>query len=663
MKQFNLRFKKRLLKIEIEHTPTYIREINKNCYAFEINDVVTIPLHIRGKKPVSNDLKILSFDYICSGYIWRMDVVLGDQNSISFSNIKANKKWNSLSIDVSVYQENFRHSILTKKTSNLYLIILPLHASSAIQFKIRNIRFRPFTHEESLRDSLRASYMKRISASAIDINNYLTSAFPCKISKIIASNEKIIISGTVVAVDISYCIVEIPVFGEFATKEFYETGKIEFDYNCNFTIETERRTNRYGPTYDRIFSRWAIAVTTKDVLALASHCKYASLEHSSKAITPITVKNKKGLGGFKLNRFESDLDELGISFITVNIRLNNFLVSKNSGDAIPFEYNGITYFANRKKIEEYDASLLAAAKRNIVVHAIILVYPEKDSEDKIIGRLLEHPEYDTAGIYTMPNLTRLDAVNQYVAAIDFLAGRYSRQDRLYGHIHRWIVHNEVDSAWIWCNAGRKKDVELMDIYVKSMRLIYLTAFLYNANTEVFISLTHHWRSSFDSKCYFGETMLNLLSMYSRLEGDFRWGVAYHLYPENLLDPKSWLDPNATGDFSTKLITFKNVELLDKWVKHPATFYKGKKQRTLILAEQNPNSFDYSPQALKEQADSLSYILQKVNQFDGIEAYIAHCWIDLREEAGLKTGLRKYIDDSDEPGEKKPAWYVFKNLIQ
>ena len=256
--------------------------------------------------------------------------------------------------------------------------------------------------------------------------------------------------------------------------------------------------------------------------------------------------------------------------------------------------------------------------------------------------------------------TVLESVNLYVATMDFLAGRYSRQDKLYGHIHRWIVHNEVDTAWTWCNAGKKRDTELMELYVKSMRLIYYTTFRYNANTEVFISLAHNWRSSFNQNCYFGATMLDLLLVYSNAEGDFRWGVAYHPYPELLSEPKSWLDPNASDDFNTKLITFKNVELLDKWIKQPRTFYRQTAQRTMALTEQNPNSFDYTPQSLLEQADSLRYVLEKVKKCSGIEAYIAHSWIDARFEAGLKTGLRKYLDDPDDPGGKKPAWYVFKS---
>ena len=47
--------------------------------------------------------------------------------------------------------------------------------------------------------------------------------------------------------------------------------------------------------------------------------------------------------------------------------------------------------------------------------------------------------------------------------------------------------------------------------------------------------------------------------------------------------------------------------------------------------------------------------------DGIDAYIAHSWIDARFEGGLKTGLRKYPDDESDPFGCKPSWYLYRDL--
>ena len=128
---------------------------------------------------------------------------------------------------------------------------------------------------------------------------------------------------------------------------------------------------------------------------------------------------------------------------------------------------------------------------------------------------------------TMPNMTTLESLNLYAAAIDFLASRYSRPDKKYGRVHHWIAHNEVDAGWVWTNAGIKTALRFMDIYVKSMRLLYYTARKYNPNAEVLITLTHYWQSRHNEYCYPSAQLLELLLDYTEAEGDFKWGVAHH----------------------------------------------------------------------------------------------------------------------------------------
>jgi hypothetical protein len=119
----------------------------------------------------------------------------------------------------------------------------------------------------------------------------------------------------------------------------------------------------------------------------------------------------------------------------------------------------------------------------------------------------------------------------YAAGIDFLSSRYSRSDAMFGHIHRWIVHNEIDAGVIWSNAGHKDIISYIDIYIKSLRLIYYTTKKYNNSTEVSVSFTHYWKDRFNSKCYSPAEMLEILLLYSKKEGDFKWGIASHAYPE------------------------------------------------------------------------------------------------------------------------------------
>ena len=62
----------------------------------------------------------------------------------------------------------------------------------------------------------------------------------------------------------------------------------------------------------------------------------------------------------------------------------------------------------------------------------------------------------------------------------------------------------------------------MDIYVKSMRLLYYTARKYNPHAEVLITLTHYWQSRHNEYCYPSAQLLDLLLDYT--EAEVVWAV-------------------------------------------------------------------------------------------------------------------------------------------
>jgi hypothetical protein len=248
-----------------------------------------------------------------------------------------------------------------------------------------------------------------------------------------------------------------------------------------------------------------------------------------------------------------------------------------------------------------------------------------------------------------------------VALLDFLAERYSRPDAPFGRIHHWIVHNEVDAGWVWTNCGEKPPVLYLDQYHKSMRLVQLVARSYDPHARAYISLTHHWTTTASHRFTPSRVLLEHLLAFSRVEGDFDWGIAFHPYPESLRDPRTWLDRKATFAYDTPQITFKNLEVLDAWVREPAQRFRGTRVRSVHLTEQGPNSPDYSPRALAEQAAAMAYVWQKVRHLDAIEGFQFHNWADNRREGGLRIGLRRYGDDPDEPLGKKPIWHVYRAL--
>jgi hypothetical protein len=261
----------------------------------------------------------------------------------------------------------------------------------------------------------------------------------------------------------------------------------------------------------------------------------------------------------------------------------------------------------------------------------------------------------------MPDLTTAESTAAYVLALDLLARRYSRADGRYGRVHHWIMHNEVDMGWVWTNCGARPELVFFDQYYRSMRLAHLVLRRQDPHAKVFISLTHHWSETADpATCFPSRDLLGRLLAFGRAEGDFDWGLAHHPYPSSLLEPRTWLDRDAEFRLDTPKITFRNLEVLDAWVRRPEVLFEGR-LRSVHLSEQGPNSRDYSDQALREQAAAMAYVWKKLDRLDSIEGFEYHNWVDNRHEGGLRIGLRRFPDDQQDPSGPKPIWHLYRAL--
>ena len=605
------------------------------------------------KGSLAEGISVLSFDYFCASGMEFMVVMVNDDRSRIEENmirLPIAEGWSTFSVDVTDKLKR-----LQGPDDYLSLLIVP-NAARPTTMRIRNARLRAYTEKEREQARLKTERERREKQLNADIEVYLKKNYPCEVSRVTVNDDRVEVSGDIKGMPGAVVLSEVPVFRELAEKDFLTVQRVKGPKR--FKADFDRYAEVDGQRYDRLYSRWVLAQKSQNGMLICSHGHYADDVKAKYDLPHEVPASKKGIGGFGANRFASDLDSLDITSVTVNMWLG-FMSLTPSDDAIPFDYNGRTYYADRKAIEGFDKTLQYTAARDVIVNAIVLIAPERSFADKAAGRLFEHPDFDPAGIYTMPNMTTLESLNLYAAAIDFLAERYSRPDKKYGRVHHWIAHNEVDAGWVWTNAGIKTPLRFMDIYIKSMRLLYYTARKYSPHPEVFITLTHYWQSRHNEYCYPSAQLLELLVDYTQAEGDFKWGVAHHPYPQSLFEPKSWLDDQATFDYDTPQITFKNLEVLDAWIKQPRALYQGKIKRTVFLSEQNPNSKDYSEEALREQAAGMAYAMKKLEACDGIDAYQMHGWFDQRAEGGLRIGVRRFMDDETDPGGRKPAWFVFQ----
>ncbi len=492
------------------------------------------------------------------------------------------------------------------------------------------------------------------------IRSNADSTFPCSITSVVVEEESIRIEGRIPDMLKNCRLGWIPIEADanaIPNEDLLMPLEVKSD---KFVATVPRTVKSNSADYDRLSARWVLAQKSDAGLKLVSTAHYADEIHCrSPQLPKVVAKSKKGLGGWSNHRLPNELDDLGIDSVTINIPIRPLVSTSPRPNHAPFEYQGRKYYANQAALEKYDETLRVAERRGAVVSAIILVTNPKNSSDSDT-QLLAHPECEMEAHFAMPNVVSKEGIEYYGAILQLMSERWSKSNGSHGRIHHWIMHNEVDAGRVWTNAGDKTDVEYMDLYVRSMRLMHLIAKQHDSASRVFISLDHHWAEKGKPEWYASRRLLELLVKHGQSEGDFDWGVAYHPYPQSLFNPRTWEDKQATFNFDTKKITPRNIEVLDAYMKRPAMLFRGQ-TRPVHLSENGFNSKDYSDKSLTDQAAGMAYAWKKIQALSSIETWHYHNWIDNRHEGGLRIGLRKFQDDEEEPLGKKPIWHLYQAL--
>ncbi len=491
-----------------------------------------------------------------------------------------------------------------------------------------------------------------------EIVSYLANTFPDKISNVIVNKSNVIIEGNISGISKNLYLCELRMFDEtkIIKKDFVSVTPINAN-NSSFRIQLQRTATSQKKTYDRLYSRWIITVKNGDSYKAQSYAHYAEdiNDAALQYLPEEKPSGKKGLEGFFQESKESDLKDLDIKNVTVNITLPQVISLEPTNYS--YSFDGETYYMSPKAIERYDREFKLCRDENVFVSAVILIQQDIPANIKSI---LVYPGAN-AGRQSMGNLASLQGFNYYAALIGFLAERYSRPDKQYGRISNWIIHNEVDNGIYWANAGTAKMEYYTELYDRSMRTVYYTVRQFNPAAKVFLSLTHAWATTVQPIFYSPKKMLAFFNEMSEKQGDYEWGIAYHPYPEDIFNPVSWTDKDATMDLNTtKVITPKNIELLDTWMRMKPHLYNGQKVRTLLLSEQGVNLKSYSQEDMRIQAAGLAYMWKKCSRLPSVESFDYHAQADSKNENGLKLGLwTNILGTIATPARKKTSWYVYQ----
>jgi hypothetical protein len=596
-----------------------------------------------------NDVYYISFDYIATAGLDDVEIFFGppisSTQSIQAGALPATSVYKTFTINMK--------DPTTKWTKRFSQFRFDLGRKAGQEITIKNIHLRMPTSVELAADPY-------VSSRAFD--SYLNSNFANKITTVAVDSSKVKIDLQIPSNPGTLYLCELKMYDDvlkpenitFATPITATTTNVHVDIDRYLTIGSE--------SYDRLLSRWVIAQKTGNTYVYKSYAHYANdIYGTAKGYLPEEKPlTKKGIGGFGVSAGgTADLIDVGYNNVTVNMVLSSYI--SLTATTTTFVYNGKTYYYNTSAIASLDNTLKTCSDNNVIVSGILLIPRSLTGQ---LGEILNHPDADN-GPYTMANVTTLQGVNYYAALVAFLSKRYSRPDRLYGRLPNWILHNEVDHGFYWTNAGKKSVNVYTELYDRSMRTVYYAARMYNPAAKVFLSLTHFWASAGAPGSYPSLTMLNQFKDMSAKQGDYEWGVAYHPYPASLLEPKTWNDQPISLDVNNSpLITPKNAELIDTWMRMKSTLFEGQKVRSLMFSEQGiqtkSTNGTFTTQALTEQAAGVAYMWKKFNRLPSLEAFQYHRRVDNRSEGGLWLGLwTTAVGQNETQDQKKPSWFVMQ----
>jgi hypothetical protein len=426
------------------------------------------------------------------------------------------------------------------------------------------------------------------------------------------------------------------------------------------------RLPRFDGPRDRIYDRFraALHLPGEQPLALGGVMHVDCLQNIAAWEEPYPTSTT--IKGLQVHMVE-DAVALGVGHAALNLNLPTILRPAQTESTVTFRMDGRDFYFDGAYLARFDQRLKELSDRGIIV-TLILLNSMKWDEVEIhsdLRPILPHPAYDPEGLISAFNVIQPQALEYYKAFVEFVSWRYMQPGSPYGRACGLIIGNEVDSQWIWGNAGEMEVQQYVREHALAMRTAFYAARKHWSEARVYLSLDHLWSMAYQdqpTRYYRGRDILEGLNAIYLAEGNYDWSLAYHPYPEDLVHSAFWHDKTALLDFDTPRITFKNIEILPQYLSRPHLLYDGR-LRHIILSEQGFNSLE-TEESERIQAAAYAYAYWRIERTPGIESFILHAHVDNRDEFGLNLGLWRRDKSSplaNAPSSPKPIYEVFKGI--
>lgn len=548
------------------------------------------------------------------------------------------------------------------------------------------------------------SDLDKVSQSQISM---VSSVKDTAVELIINSDEKEVGTSTVKIVSVKpYQYLEGDDFSGVSTDvikltdlENYEVG--EYRLGSKKTVSINRYDGESATGYDNLYKKYYLVgegkIVKGPVYATEIEAKYSD-------VPVLSNKSKKGL--FAEYNGNSVYKDLGASHTVINLPIET-LIRPNEliedGEAVDFPIsesdkqnyfefvsNGKSYYFNKALVKEWDREISSYYDLGSQITAIVIARP--NDNDETFPQKLTYAPWSTVGTKIMGlNTSNVYGFEYYVAVIEFLANRYSENNFANGYISNYVIGNEIDYARDYNRISEKQaDIDTyMEEYSRLLRLANLATRKCSKDVTVCMPITQAWaqkgyvlEDSEAVQAYAPKQMVEWLNTKSKLEGDYNWGLAPHVYGYHLAqagvyyldtfenkkadlkegDMFGGINVGMTNDFNTtSKITFSNLELFDDYLNQDGMKFNNS-VRSVYLTEAGVSSYwnedIYGGENI--QAGIIASAYYKISQLDSIKSFNYYRAFDNLDEQVNYCGFGLVKRDaSNELAGYKPAYEVFK----
>ena len=346
-----------------------------------------------------------------------------------------------------------------------------------------------------------------------------------------------------------------------------------------------------------------------------------------------------------------ELTELSVQQVVYDLSVDTICSDASVPGAIPFTYNGKTYYFDGTVISNYDGFVRAMNRSGIQVTMVILNHGTGAWSQDLI-----HPM--AAGGADCPsyalNVANASGTDHLKAIGAFLGQRYSGQQGC-GQVDNWIVGNEVNArtSW-WYTTSTSLDFNV-GIYAKAFRIIYNELKSMNANVRIYNSIDQEWNRKSNPGSFLAKEYLDRFNYYMIREGNIDWGLSYHPYNSPLYDPYAWNGPAVwvQDSLKTPYITMQNIDILIDYMHRSEFLNPAGEVRSISIAEIGYTSSFGD----EKQEASIAYGYLKAASLPDVDSFILFRQTDDAHE--MESHLALGLIDTE--GNKKPAYEIYKNL--